>query len=167
MRKQNGCLIDWKEALNNIDNLDKRCYLNSQSGIFSDNKNVKRTFFLSLFIFAVGACTSTGTGQPAGKAIATPPQVARATPTVDTRQLSGELEEGRRLYISLDCINCHGGTGEGGIGATIKGTTRTLKEVQDQLRMSSGMMPSFGDDKISDQEIKVLYGYIKSLENIK
>lgn len=119
---------------------------------------------LLLFIFA---CASREAGPPEKKAPVLTPAPARATPSQDTRQLSGELEQGRLLYINQGCINCHGGLGEGGIGATLKGAKLNLKEFQDILRMPSGMMPAFDPTKVTDEQIKVLYNYIKSLDNIQ
>lgn len=128
-------------------------------------KRASLLFFSGLLI--IFSSCAPGVRQPERTASSSPSPVVRATPTVDNRQLTGELEEGRRLYISLGCISCHGGIGEGGTGTTLRGTPLTLKEVQDQIRTPSGMMPSYGPDKITDEQIKVIYSYIKSLEIIK
>lgn len=129
-------------------------------------KILNALLFSFLLLFIASSCAPEKAGQPP-TATSAPSPVARATPTVDIRQLTGELEEGRKLYISQGCVNCHGGTGEGGTGSTLSGISRTLKEVQEQMRTPSGMMPSYGPEKITDEQIRVLYSYIRSLENIK
>lgn len=141
--------------------------LRNSRKIFYFPVKITGLFFPSMLLIIFTSCATGGGEQPGRTAAVSPSQVIRATPTVDNRQLTGELEEGRRLYIGLGCISCHGGTGEGGTGTTIRGITRSLTEVQEQMRTPSGMMPSYGPDKITDQQIKIIYSYIKSLENIR
>lgn len=61
------------------------------------------------------------------------------------------------------CAACHGGHADGGQGPRIAGTTLDYDEFLAKVRHSGGEMPSFSKDEVSDNEVKQIFDYLKSL----
>ena len=77
---------------------------------------------------------------------------------------SGNRDNGKRLFLSKGCWECHGFAGQGGRdGARIGATSLTLQGVIRYVRRPSGAMPAFTDKVITDQELTDIYAYLKSL----
>lgn len=89
-------------------------------------------------------------------AACTPAPVATPTPTADP------VAVGRDLYVAKGCLACHGEAGSGtDLGPALPGHTE--EQVLMQVRTPRGMMPSFGLDKISDEELAAISAYVLSL----
>jgi mono/diheme cytochrome c family protein len=81
---------------------------------------------------------------------------------------SGNLDNGKRLFLSKGCWECHGFAGQGGRdGARIGATSLTLQGVIRYVRRPTGAMPAFTDKVIADQELTDIYAYLKSLPSVK
>ena len=79
--------------------------------------------------------------------------------------------EGDAIFQEL-CVSCHGNDGRADteMGKSVKAADLTSSEVQQQsdaelarvLRTGQRQMPAFGD-KLSDDEIKAVIGYVRHL----
>jgi mono/diheme cytochrome c family protein len=86
---------------------------------------------------------------------------SQSTPT-------GNVDNGKRLFLKDGCWECHGYAGQGGRdGARIGATSLTLQGVIRYVRRPTGSMPAFTDKLISDQEMTDIYAYLKSLPPVK
>jgi mono/diheme cytochrome c family protein len=54
-------------------------------------------------------------------------------------------------------------TGEGDVGPALAGTILTLAEVRRQLRNPRGFMPAYIEEILSDEQIRDLYAFERSL----
>jgi len=81
---------------------------------------------------------------------------------------SGNVDNGKRLFLRDGCWECHGFAGQGGRdGARIGATSLTLQGVIRYVRKPTGSMPAFTDKLITDQEMTDIYAYLKSLPPVK
>ena len=85
--------------------------------------------------------------------------VAEPTATEPTGD-PGEI--GRRLFVQKGCVACHGGNAEGGMGPRLAGTALTLEEVERQLRSPRGQMPVYPESRLSAEELRAIYAYLKN-----
>jgi mono/diheme cytochrome c family protein len=77
---------------------------------------------------------------------------------------SADAEAGKALFTSKFCIRCHGENAVGGFGPSIAATTRTVDQVVNKVRNSTGRMPRFNANQVSDAEISDIVDFLKTLE---
>jgi mono/diheme cytochrome c family protein len=78
---------------------------------------------------------------------------------------TGNVENGKKLFVKHDCYWCHGTAGQGGsAGARIGGTALSLQGVVRYVRQPAGAMPAFTDKVLTDQELTDIYAYLKSVQ---
>ena len=82
----------------------------------------------------------------------------------DALLAAADTETGRSLFFANGCQTCHGDTGEGLIGPTIAQTGFSLAQVVGQYRTPRGLMPPFGADRVSDQDVAHIYVWLQTLE---
>src|SRR5438552_12327357 len=83
-------------------------------------------------------------------------------------QVSGNAEEGKRLFMKHNCYYCHGTSGQGGRdGARIAQTALNLQGLTRYVRRPTGAMPAFTEKILSDRELTDIYAYLKSLPQAK
>ena len=58
---------------------------------------------------------------------------------------------------------CHGERGEGDVGPTLASTSLSFAEVRRQLRNPRGFMPAYIPEILSDDHIRDLYAFERSL----
>ena len=81
---------------------------------------------------------------------------------------AGNVENGKRLFVKETCYYCHGYAGQGGRdGARIAATAMNADALIRYVRRPPGAMPAFTDKLISDQELRDVYAYLKSLPAAK
>lgn len=82
-----------------------------------------------------------------------------------TKELAGEAEKGRAIFMKNACYQCHGVIGQGGLaGARLMQTKLSQAGFIGFVRNPppSGM-PQFRAKVMSDQELADVYAYIKSI----
>ena len=114
----------------------------------------------------LGACNEDKSETRSG---ATPSSVATEMATAvppNTPTSAGQraaIERGRALYVSQGCYVCHGERGEGDVGPTLASTSLSFAEVRRQLRNPRGFMPAYIPEILSDDHIRDLYTFERSL----
>jgi ubiquinol-cytochrome c reductase cytochrome c subunit len=77
---------------------------------------------------------------------------------------SGDVENGRRLYLSDFCYACHGTMGQGGRdGARIAPNPPSLATIVRYVRKPTGQMPAYTSKVISDRELADIYAFLRSI----
>ena len=72
-------------------------------------------------------------------------------------------EQGEQVYLTKGCSGCHGLRAEGSdIAPALPG--HAAQQVRRQVRNPQRLMPAFGPDQVSDEELDLLVAYIESLE---
>jgi len=72
----------------------------------------------------------------------------------------------KQLFADKGCAQCHGANGEGdgtNPSTAIMGTHMIIQQFTQRVRNGKGSaMPAFGPDKITDDEIKQLFDWLKA-----
>ena len=80
----------------------------------------------------------------------------------------GNATTGKRLYMEKNCYYCHGTAGQGGRdGARIAATALNADGLIRYVRKPAGAMPAYTEKLISDQELRDVLAYLKSLPAAK
>jgi mono/diheme cytochrome c family protein len=85
----------------------------------------------------------------------------RAEPLVGPIQLNEQQQLGRQVF-SQHCYQCHP-NGAGGVGPAINDKPLPQKLIRAQVRAGLGNMPGFDKDHISDEELKAVSAYLRTL----
>jgi mono/diheme cytochrome c family protein len=82
---------------------------------------------------------------------------------------TGDIANGKRLFMTVGCYQCHGTTGAGGgfAGPRLAPNPLPLAGVETKLRTASGRMPVFSAAVLKDSEIADIYAYLQSIPNGK
>jgi mono/diheme cytochrome c family protein len=79
--------------------------------------------------------------------------------------VSGNVENGKKLYRSDGCFECHGTEGQGAAevtGPRIGPPQLSFEGFTAQLRHPSGQMPPYTGKVVSDRDLADLYAYLQS-----
>lgn len=82
-----------------------------------------------------------------------------------SKELSGDVEKGRAIFVKNGCYQCHGYLGQGTIaGARLMQTKLSQAGFIGFVRNPPpSSMPQFRAKVMSDQELADVYAYIKSI----
>jgi len=81
---------------------------------------------------------------------------------------AGNAENGKSQFMEKNCYYCHGTTGQGGRdGARITNTLLNADGLIRFVRKPTGAMPAYSEKLISDQELRDILAYLKSLPAAK
>ena len=94
-----------------------------------------------------GAAPNAGTGPAAG---------AQAAP-------AGNLENGKKIFSSYGCYQCHGFMGQGGAGARLAPRPISIAAFSTYVRAPKDQMPPYTSKVVSDKELADIYAYIQSI----
>jgi mono/diheme cytochrome c family protein len=77
----------------------------------------------------------------------------------------GDAANGRKLFMTVGCYECHGTTGAGGgfAGPKLAPNPLPFLAVKAKLRAASGRMPAFSETVLKDAEIADIYAYLQSI----
>lgn len=78
---------------------------------------------------------------------------------------TGDAANGKRLFMTVGCYQCHGTTGAGGgmAGPRLAPNPLPFVGVKAKLRTPSGRMPVFSEAVLKDAEIADIYAYLQSI----
>jgi len=86
-----------------------------------------------------------------------------APKTAEPVELKGDAENGKKLFTSYGCYECHGRLGQGGAGPRIGPPQITTAAVMRYVRRPTGQMPPYTDKVVSDQDLADIVAYLKSM----
>jgi mono/diheme cytochrome c family protein len=74
------------------------------------------------------------------------------------------VENGKKIFLRDGCYQCHGYAGQGTIaGARLGPPVLTAEGMTRYIRKPTGAMPAFSETVLSDQEVKDIYAYLKTM----
>jgi mono/diheme cytochrome c family protein len=78
---------------------------------------------------------------------------------------TGDVANGKRLFMTVGCYECHGTTGAGGglAGPRLAPNPLPFIAVKAKVRTVSGRMPVFSEAVLKDAEIADIYAYLQSI----
>jgi mono/diheme cytochrome c family protein len=81
---------------------------------------------------------------------------------------TGNVENGKRVFVKDGCSGCHGTVGEGGqAGARIGPPRLNAQALTAYVRRPGGQMPAFSEKVLSNAELADIYAYLKSIPEPK
>lgn len=113
---------------------------------------------LALLVVAGGVA---GVARAQEKSAAKPDSSAKAQGAAS----AGNAENGRKLFMSDGCFECHGTLGQGSTstgGARIGPPAIALEEMTQYVRHPSGQMPPYTEKVLSDGNLADIYAYLKA-----
>src|SRR5579872_6171740 len=82
--------------------------------------------------------------------------------------LAQDAANGKKIFLRDGCYECHGYNGQGTVqGARLAPPVLNADGMIRYIRKPAGGMPAFTDKVLSDQEVKDIYAYLKSLPDPK
>jgi mono/diheme cytochrome c family protein len=77
---------------------------------------------------------------------------------------TGNIDNGKKVFLRAGCWECHGTVGQGGRdGARLADTALSGAQLTRYVRKPTGAMPAYIDKVLSDQELTDIWAYMKSL----
>jgi mono/diheme cytochrome c family protein len=81
---------------------------------------------------------------------------------------AGTINNGKRLYMEKNCYYCHGTAGQGGRdGVRLANTALNADGLIRYVRKPTNAMPAYTEKLISDQELRDILAFLKSLPAAK
>jgi mono/diheme cytochrome c family protein len=119
------------------------------------NRNTNAASFLGPMIVAVLLILAP---TRAGAQTATPPPKADSAP-------AGNIQNGKKLFTSFGCFECHGHQAEGTpVGGPRLGPNPIpFSALVKYVRQPTGQMPPFTNKVVSDTELADIYAFLQSL----
>ncbi|HCG99984.1 MAG TPA: hypothetical protein DE036_09515 [Actinobacteria bacterium] len=72
-----------------------------------------------------------------------------------------EVKDPAQLFVN-SCGACHGHDGNGVIGPAIRGTARSVEEVEKVINEGKGSMPKFKGGELTEEQMKLIANYVKT-----
>lgn len=76
---------------------------------------------------------------------------------------SGNAENGKKIYSSYGCYQCHGYAAQGGAGARLAPRPITFAAFARYVRRPTAQMPPYTAKVVSDQELADIYAFLLTI----
>ena len=96
--------------------------------------------------------------NPGAAANTRPPPAAGAQATP-----KGDVENGRKVYSSYGCYQCHGYAAQGGAGTRLAPRPVAFATFARYVRRPTGQMPPYTGKVVSDQELADIYAFLLTI----
>lgn len=111
----------------------------------------RTTFYRGVFVIAIAMIVANSF------AIAQAPASASSAVT-------GNAENGKKLYVTYFCWSCHGSNGRaGGTGPAIVPSTRSGEDLIKYVRKPRGPMPPYTSKSISDKDLTDIAAFLRTV----
>ena len=75
----------------------------------------------------------------------------------------GDAANGKKIFASYGCYQCHGYEGQGGVGARLAPKPLAYQAFTKYLRHPTRDMPPYTEKVVKDQEVADIYAYLLSI----
>ncbi len=76
---------------------------------------------------------------------------------------AGNAENGKRIYTSYGCYQCHGRVGQGGAAPRLGPNPISFTAFVRYIRHPRGQMPPYTDKVVSDSELADIHAFLRTL----
>ena len=90
--------------------------------------------------------------------------VSLSGPIAGMCQINITVEEGKRVYMSAGCYQCHGTIGQGGVGPRLAPKPFPVEALNAFVRGSSRSMPPYEVRVLSEGDLLLIHAYLSSIE---
>ncbi len=80
-----------------------------------------------------------------------------------SQEPNDDVREGRALYRSQQCWQCHGYEGQGGVAGVRIAPTLYPFEAFARLVRYTNLMPAYSPKVLSDEQLRAIYAYVRSI----
>ncbi len=77
--------------------------------------------------------------------------------------LTGSVDNGKRLFVSYGCYECHGRAAQGGVGPRLGPNPLPFTGFRAYVRRPSGNMPPYTAKVATDRDLVDIHAYLASL----
>lgn len=114
--------------------------------------------------FQCGAATVLAASMLMASAAAhTPASAAQAAPAPSAPAQAGNVDAGKKLYVSIGCYQCHGYEGQGGAaGPRLASRPLPLAGFSRYVRRPTNQMPPYTEKVMSDADLANIHAYLQS-----
>jgi mono/diheme cytochrome c family protein len=77
---------------------------------------------------------------------------------------AGNVQNGKKIFESYGCYQCHGHAGQGGAGARIAPRPIAFTAFSRYVRQPTGEMPPYTSKVVSNQELADIYAFLESIK---
>jgi mono/diheme cytochrome c family protein len=135
----------------------------------SQYKNRSRTVFagracrLPFAFFALPLCLAllSVASSPAWSQAGGAPKTDK--PAATDKAATGNLQNGKLLFVNDGCYECHGRAAQGGVGPRLGPHPLPLTAIITYIRQPTAEMPPYTAKVISDAEIADIYAFLQSI----
>src|SRR6476620_3424692 len=112
-----------------------------------------------LFVIAAAGPLAAGAGQQAAPA---PRTEAAPAPQQQQNVPQGNAANGRKLFVSFGCYQCHGYEAqEGSAGPRLAPRPIAYAQLMKYVRHPTGEMPPFTEKTVKDAELTDIYAFLR------
>jgi mono/diheme cytochrome c family protein len=76
---------------------------------------------------------------------------------------AGNAQNGKKIFASYGCYQCHGFAGQGGAGARIAPKPIAYANFSKYVRQPTGEMPPYTAKVVTDQELADIYTFLMTI----
>ena len=113
-----------------------------------------------LAVVALSGSAQAGQGAPGARTASGPPQTAAVAPAP-----AGDAANGRKLFVSFGCYQCHGYEAQGSTATGPRLGPRPLPfaALSRYVRRPTGQMPPYTAKVVTDANLADIYSFLQSL----
>ena len=101
--------------------------------------------------------------RPAGRGALAVSLCVLGAAVATAQEPEGDVREGRALYDSHQCWQCHGYEGQGGVAGVRIAPTLYPYEAFARLVRHTNLMPAYSPDVLSDEQLRLIYAFVQSI----
>ena len=80
-----------------------------------------------------------------------------------TQEPDDDVREGRALYDSHQCWQCHGYEGQGSVAGVRIAPTLYPYEAFSRLVRHTNLMPAYSPNVLSEEQLRLIYAFVQSI----
>lgn len=89
------------------------------------------------------------------------------TPSASATPPAGNAENGKKIFASYGCYQCHGYEAQGGVGARLAPRPIAFAAFSKYIRQPTGEMPPYTQKVLSEKEVADIYRFLQSIPEPK